>query len=116
MNPRAPFSIDPSDQQLKKPLEDYIAKHWSKNEFRKRFNIKSFKWFMENMPFDHPSKYPAIEPPHFAWGEARPVPGEGGGVGGTTLFSLPALRDAQKSFWPWVNWEKSMEEADVDES
>lgn len=37
------------------------------NEFRLKF--QSFKWFMTNIAFDLPKKYPPIEPPDFASGE-----------------------------------------------
>uniref|UniRef100_V5H3Z4 Polypeptide N-acetylgalactosaminyltransferase n=2 Tax=Ixodes ricinus TaxID=34613 RepID=V5H3Z4_IXORI len=50
--------LDPGDLTAQKAL-------------RKRLNCKSFKWFMEQVAFDQPSKYPAVEPPDYAWGEVR---------------------------------------------
>jgi polypeptide N-acetylgalactosaminyltransferase len=40
---------------------------------RKRLECKPFKWFMENVAFDLPKKYPPIEPPDFAFGEIRSI-------------------------------------------
>ncbi|PSN53588.1 putative polypeptide N-acetylgalactosaminyltransferase 10 [Blattella germanica] len=40
---------------------------------REKLHCKSFKWFMENVAFDLPKKYPPIEPPDFAQGEIRSV-------------------------------------------
>lgn len=37
---------------------------------RNRLNCKSFRWFMENVNYDQPKKYPLIEPEDFATGEA----------------------------------------------
>jgi len=42
-------------------------------ELREKLHCKSFKWFMENVAFDLPKKYPPIEPPDFAQGEIRSV-------------------------------------------
>jgi polypeptide N-acetylgalactosaminyltransferase len=42
---------------------------------RERLQCKSFKWFMENVAFDLPEKYPPVEPPDFASGEIRNVAG-----------------------------------------
>lgn len=42
-------------------------------EIRERLQCKSFKWFMENIAFDLPSKYPPIEPPNFASGTIKSV-------------------------------------------
>lgn len=38
-------------------------------EIRERLQCKSFDWFMKNIAFDLPKKYPPIEPPDFASGE-----------------------------------------------
>ncbi|XP_035213974.1 putative polypeptide N-acetylgalactosaminyltransferase 10 [Stegodyphus dumicola] len=38
---------------------------------RKKLECKSFRWFMENVAFDQPKKYPPIEPPDYAKGEIR---------------------------------------------
>ncbi|ELU14019.1 hypothetical protein CAPTEDRAFT_197005 [Capitella teleta] len=40
---------------------------------RKKLNCKPFKWFMEEIAFDLPKKYPPIEPPAVAEGEMRNV-------------------------------------------
>ncbi|KAK7872573.1 hypothetical protein R5R35_013799 [Gryllus longicercus] len=52
--------IDPGDLTEQKAL-------------RKKLNCKSFKWFMKNIAFDLPKKYPPVEPPDFAFGEVRSV-------------------------------------------
>ncbi|XP_050300277.1 N-acetylgalactosaminyltransferase 6 [Anthonomus grandis grandis] len=38
---------------------------------REKLHCKPFKWFMENVAFDLPLKYPPIEPGNFGWGEIR---------------------------------------------
>lgn len=38
---------------------------------REKLQCKPFKWFMEEIAFDLPKKYPPIEPPDFAWGTVR---------------------------------------------
>lgn len=38
-------------------------------ELRSKLLCKSFGWFMENVAFDQPKKYPPIEPPDYAKGE-----------------------------------------------
>lgn len=35
---------------------------------REKLQCKPFKWFMEEVAFDLPKKYPPIEPPDYAWG------------------------------------------------
>lgn len=40
---------------------------------RERLQCKSFRWFMEEVAFDLPQKYPPIEPPDFAWGALQSV-------------------------------------------
>lgn len=40
---------------------------------REKLQCKSFKWFMEEIAFDLPKKYPPIEPPDFASGYIRSV-------------------------------------------
>ncbi|XP_049792102.1 N-acetylgalactosaminyltransferase 6-like isoform X1 [Schistocerca nitens] len=42
-------------------------------ELRERLHCKPFKWFMEEVAFDLPKKYPPVEPPDFAYGEIRSV-------------------------------------------
>ena len=36
---------------------------------RTKLRCKSFQWYMENVAFDQPKKYPPIEPPDYAKGE-----------------------------------------------
>ena len=50
--------IDPGDLSKQKAL-------------RINLKCKPFKWFMEEIAFDQPKKYPPIEPPSFASGEVR---------------------------------------------
>lgn len=38
---------------------------------REKLQCKPFKWFMEEIAFDLPKKYPPVEPPDFAWGTIR---------------------------------------------
>lgn len=38
---------------------------------REKLQCKSFKWFIEEVAFDLPKKYPPIEPPDFASGTIR---------------------------------------------
>lgn len=40
---------------------------------RERLQCKSFKWFMEEIAFDLPLKYPPVEPPDFAFGAIKSV-------------------------------------------
>ncbi|CAH1105302.1 unnamed protein product [Psylliodes chrysocephalus] len=40
-------------------------------EIRERLQCKPFKWFMENIAFDLPLKYPPVEPGDFGVGEIR---------------------------------------------
>ncbi|XP_013772480.1 putative polypeptide N-acetylgalactosaminyltransferase 10 [Limulus polyphemus] len=40
---------------------------------RETLKCKPFKWFMENVAFDQPKKYPPVEPPDYAKGEIRNV-------------------------------------------
>lgn len=51
-------NIDPGDLTKQKALRD-------------RLHCKPFKWFMENIAFDLPLKYPPIEPGDFGVGEVR---------------------------------------------
>ena len=44
---------------------------WAQHGIRERLKCKPFKWFMKNIAFDLPKKYPPIEPPDFASGEVR---------------------------------------------
>ena len=53
-------SIDPGD------ISKQVA-------LRKRLQCKPFKWFMENVAFDQPKHYPAVEPEDFASGLIRNV-------------------------------------------
>lgn len=40
---------------------------------REKLQCKPFKWFMEEVAFDLPKKYPPVEPQHFAAGTIRSV-------------------------------------------
>lgn len=40
---------------------------------REKLHCKPFKWFMEEVAFDLPKKYPPVEPPDFASGTIRSV-------------------------------------------
>lgn len=40
---------------------------------REKLQCKSFKWFIEEVAFDLPKKYPPVEPPDFASGTIRSV-------------------------------------------
>ena len=51
-------NIDPGDLTEQKAL-------------RKRLQCKPFKWFIENVAFDLPKKYPPVEPPDIATGRVR---------------------------------------------
>ena len=51
-------NIDPGDLTEQKAL-------------RKKLQCKPFKWFMENVAFDLPKKYPPVEPPDIATGRIR---------------------------------------------
>ncbi|KAJ1521517.1 hypothetical protein ONE63_003180 [Megalurothrips usitatus] len=51
-------NIDPGDLTEQKAL-------------RKKLQCKPFKWFMENVAFDLPKKYPPVEPPDIAVGMVR---------------------------------------------
>lgn len=51
--------IDPGDLTAQKAI-------------REKLQCKPFKWFMENVAFDLPLKYPPIEPPDFGGGEVMP--------------------------------------------
>lgn len=42
-------------------------------EIRERLKCKPFKWFMKEIAFDLPKKYPPIEPPDFASGEVSSI-------------------------------------------
>ncbi|KAH6936565.1 hypothetical protein HPB50_019175 [Hyalomma asiaticum] len=65
----------------------------AQKELRKRLKCKSFKWFMENVAFDQPSKYPAIEPPDYAWGEGLCVRAL---AVGTVLFRVNFTREGDR--------------------
>ena len=53
-------SIDPGD------ISEQIA-------IREKLQCKPFKWFMENVAFDLPKKYPPIDPPNFGDGYIKSV-------------------------------------------
>jgi len=38
--------------------------------FKKRYNCKSFQWFMDNVAYDVPEKFPEL-PPNIHWGEMK---------------------------------------------
>lgn len=59
-NPDRYNNIDAGDLQKQK-------------EIRERLKCKSFKWFMEEIAFDLPKKYPPVEPPDYAHGVIRSV-------------------------------------------
>ena len=50
--------IDPGDISEQKAL-------------RNKLQCKPFKWFMENVAFDLPKKYPPVEPPNFGDGSIK---------------------------------------------
>ena len=52
--------IDPGD------ISEQIA-------IREKLQCKPFKWFMENVAFDLPKKYPPIDPPNFGDGYIKSV-------------------------------------------
>lgn len=52
-------NIDPGDLTVQKSI-------------REKLKCKPFKWYMENVAFDLPLKYPMIEPPDFGKGEVSP--------------------------------------------
>lgn len=53
-------NVDPGDLTVQRGIRD-------------KLNCKSFKWFIENVAFDLPKKYPFIEPPDYASGEIRSI-------------------------------------------
>lgn len=53
-------SIDPGDLTKQKAI-------------REKLQCKPFKWFMDEIAFDLPIKYPPIEPPDFAWGTIQSI-------------------------------------------
>ncbi|XP_025832598.1 N-acetylgalactosaminyltransferase 6 [Agrilus planipennis] len=53
-------TLDPGDLTEQKAL-------------RKRLKCKPFKWFIENIAFDLPLKYPPVEPDDFGFGEIRSI-------------------------------------------
>ncbi|XP_015926191.1 putative polypeptide N-acetylgalactosaminyltransferase 10 [Parasteatoda tepidariorum] len=55
--------LDPGDISKQKAL-------------REKLQCKPFKWFMKEIAFDQPKKYPPIEPPSFASGEIRNIGSE----------------------------------------
>ena len=53
-------NLDPGDISKQKAL-------------REKLQCKPFKWFMENVAFDLPKKYPPVEPPNYANGYIKSV-------------------------------------------
>lgn len=42
-------------------------------EIRSKLGCKPFKWYITNVAFDQPKKYPPIEPPDYAKGEVNVI-------------------------------------------
>lgn len=96
--------VDPGDLTKQRAIRD-------------KLQCKSFKWFMENVAFDLPLKYPPVEPPDFASGALQSMSdpkycvdslnaGEKGAIG---LFSCAndLKRPQGNQFWA-LSWHKDI--------
>lgn len=84
---------------------------------RERLQCRSFEWFMREVAFDLPGKYPPVEPPDFAHGALRSVARPqwcadtlGGRVGAEVgVFGCAErLAEPQASQWFELSWHKDV--------